>query len=96
MSKIRLLAKTKNGTTKVKALIKHPMSVAGDFTPAHFINELTCTHEDKVVMSANLSVGISMNPFFSFKFKGGSKGDKVTLSFNDNQGNTGSKTTKIR
>ncbi len=96
MSKIRLLAKTKNGTTQVKTLIKHPMNVASESAPAHFINELICKHNDKVVMSANLSVGISKNPYFSFKFKGGNKGETVMLSWSDNKGNTGSKTTKIR
>lgn len=98
MSKIRLLAKTKNGTTEIKALIKNPMrgTKKGDSTPGDYIREIKCTHNDKVVVSAIISAGISKNPYFAFKFKGGNKGEKVTLNLIDNQGNTGSKTTKIR
>jgi sulfur-oxidizing protein SoxZ len=98
MSKIRLLAKTKNGITQIKVLIKHPMrgTKKGDSTPADYLREIKCTHNDKVVISALIGTGISKNPYFSFKFKGGNKGDQITLIWTDNQGKTGSKNTKIR
>jgi len=98
MSKIRLLAKSRNGTTQIKTLIKNPMRGAkeGDSTPADYLKEITFTHNGKVVVSALISTGISKNPYFSFKFKGGTKGDAMTLHWSDNQGNTGSKNTKIR
>ncbi len=82
MAKIRLRAKLKGGITTVKALIKHPMERPsidkdGNPTPGHFITEVKCEHNDKVVMSALWSSGVSQNPFLAFKFKGGAKGDKV-------------------
>ncbi|OQY55522.1 MAG: thiosulfate oxidation carrier complex protein SoxZ [Candidatus Parabeggiatoa sp. nov. 2] len=101
MAKIRLRAKLKGGITTVKALIKHPMERPsidkdGNPTPGHFITEVKCEHNDKVVMSALWSSGVSQNPFLAFKFKGGAKGDKVKLTWTDNKGETGSKKVKIK
>jgi len=101
VAKIRLRAKLKGGITTVKALIKHPMERPsidkdGNPTPGHFITEVKCEHNDKVVMSALWSSGVSQNPFLAFKFKGGAKGDKVKLTWTDNKGETGSKKVKIK
>jgi sulfur-oxidizing protein SoxZ len=101
IKKIRLRAKLKGDITVVKALITHPMERPGidkdgNPTPGHFITEVKCEHNDKEVMSALWSSGVSKNPFLGFKFKGGAKGDKVKLTWTDNQGKTGSKKVKIR
>lgn len=100
---IRLKAKLKNGITEVKTKIKHPMETgtrkdleSGRLIPAHFIEEVTCEHAGKVVMSAIWGSGVSANPYCAFKFKGGAEGERVKLTWKDNQGETGSKAVAIK
>lgn len=98
---IRLKAYNEKGITVVKALIQHPMVrprtiEEGDATPGHFIQEVIFEHKGKQVMSALLSGGVSKNPFLAFKFKGGSDGDTVKLTWTDNQGETGTEEVQIR
>ncbi|CAK0767462.1 sulfur-oxidizing protein SoxZ [Gammaproteobacteria bacterium] len=90
---IKLKANEANGVTTIKVLITHPMetgtrknSETGELIPAHFITEVSCTHKDKEVIHANWGAGISANPYLSFRFQGGTKGDEVTLSWQDNLG----------
>ena len=92
-SKMRVRAKVKGEETEVKALINHPMetgqrkdSKTGELIPANFIEEVNCEHNDKVVMHAYWSGGISKNPYLAFKFKGAATGDKLKLSWKDNTG----------
>ncbi len=103
MATIRLQAKIKEDLIQVRSLIRHPMEsgfrrdlVTGKRVPAHFIKELTCEHNGKVIMSAILSGGISKNPYFSFKFKGGTVGESLKLTWVDNQGQSDSRTVKIK
>lgn len=98
----RLQAKFNEGVTEVKALIKHPMETGqtkdletGKLIPAHFIEELSCEHNGEVVMSAQWGVGISANPYLSFQFEGGKVGDKVKLTWKDNQGQSETTITEI-
>ena len=58
--------------------------------PPHFIEEVTCEHNGKLVISANWGIGISKDPYWSFKFKGGAVKDKIKLTWKDNQGKTDS------
>jgi len=104
VSTIRLQAKiNKEGITEVKALIKHPMESGGRTdletgkeVPAHFIEEVTCEHNGIIVMSADWGGGISKNPYLSFRFKGAAKGEKVKMTWKDNQDKTDSREVKIR
>ncbi|MCP4041932.1 MAG: thiosulfate oxidation carrier complex protein SoxZ [Gammaproteobacteria bacterium] len=100
---IKLRAKLKNGVTTVKALMKHPMETgarkdkeSGKPIPAHFIQELKCQHNGKDLLLGHLSGGISKNPYLSFRFKNGNKGDAVTLAWTDNKGESESKEVKIK
>jgi len=100
---IRVQAKLKEGVTQVKALVKHPMETGlrkkadtGEYIPAHFIEEITFEYAGKVVMSALWSGGISQNPYCSFKFEGGEKGETITVTWKDNQGGTDSAETQIK
>lgn len=93
MSSIKIRAQVKNGECEVKALIKHPMETGlrkdkktGKVIPAHFIQEVSCQHNGKEIMSAVWGGAISTNPFLSFIFMGAKKGDKVSLSWVDNTG----------
>jgi len=91
MSSIKLRAKEKNGAIEVKALIKHPMATGlrkdkktGKIIPAHFIKEVIATANNKEVMMINWNISIATNPFLSFSYAG-KKGDKVKLTWRDNQ-----------
>ena len=44
------------------------------------------THNGKAVLNAQWGPAIAKNPFLSFKFKGGAKGDKVQITWVDNKG----------
>ncbi len=91
MSSIKLRTKAKDGVVVVKALIKHPMETGlrkdkktGEKIPAHFIKEVVITANGTEVMSADWNFSISKNPYLSFSYKGAA-GDKVKLTWTDNQ-----------
>lgn len=102
-SSIKIRAKAKGGVTTVKCLMTHPMETGlrkdkktGEKIPAHFIQEVAADWNGKTVMTAEWGGAISKNPYLSFKFKGGAKGDEVKITWKDNQGGTDSNTAKIR
>lgn len=93
-SPMKIRATTKDGVTEVKALMSHPMETGqrkdadGQTVPAHFINEVTAMHNDKVLLSAQWGPAVSQNPFLHFRFNGGAPGDKVIVSWKDNKGDS--------
>lgn len=100
---IRIRAKAKGDTTTVKALITHPMETGlrkdkktGKNIPAHFIQEVKCEHNGKVVVNAQWGGAVSKNPYISYAFTGGNKGDEVKLSWVDNTGKSDSASAKIK
>ncbi len=100
---IRIRAKAKSGTVTVKALLKHPMETGlrkdkktGQVIPAHFIQEVNCTHNGNNVLNALWGGAISKDPYLEFSFNGGNKGDTFALSWVDNQGNKDSAEVKIK
>ena len=103
MASIKMRAKAESGVTTIKSLISHPMETGtrkdkktGEKIPAHFIQEVVCTHKGNTVMTANWGPAISKNPYLSFKFTGGVAGDTVTLSWVDNKGGKDSSETTIK
>jgi sulfur-oxidizing protein SoxZ len=102
-SSIKIRAKASGGVTTVKALMTHPMETGlrkdkktGETIPANFIQEVTAALNGKEVMTAYWGGAVSKNPYFSFKVKGGSSGDEITLSWKDNQGKSDSTTAQIK
>lgn len=92
-SSIKIRAKLKKSSCEVKALIKHPMETGlrkdkktGKVIPAHFIQEVSCQHNGKEIMTGAWGGAISTNPYLSFIFDGASKGDTISLSWVDNTG----------
>ena len=91
---MRIRAKTDNGVTTVRALMAHVMEggqrkdSSGKVIPAHHITDVTASHNGKVVLSAQWGSAVSQNPFLAFSFKGGASGDKVTLAWKDNKGDS--------
>ncbi len=97
MSTIKIRVKAKNDSVEVKALIKHPMetgqrkdSKTGETIPAQYIQEVVCEHKGTKVMTAHWGPAVSKNPYLSFRFKGGSTGDTIKLSWSDNNGQSDS------
>lgn len=91
-----------DGLVKVKAIITHPMHTGyakddfGEIVPAHFIQALTISHNDKKAVEMHLGTGISKNPYLTFYLKQAKLDDIVTLQWHDNKGNVGQgKTTVI-
>jgi len=91
--KIRIRAKMKGDVAEIKALMSHPMETGfrkdkktGKEIPPHFIREVICEHKGNKVLVASWGVAISKNPYLSFKFRGAAKGDTITISWNDNKG----------
>jgi len=76
------------GFTDVRVLMTHPMTTAQSNQPLHFITNVTVKVNGKPVIDAEISQAISRNPVFSFRLKGGQKGDKVEVSWLDNKGET--------
>jgi sulfur-oxidizing protein SoxZ len=91
---MRIRANASGDTVEVKVLIRHDMETgqrkdaAGKAVPAHFIQTLVAKWQDKVVLEAEMGTSVSKDPFLSFTFKGGAKGDKVTISWADNKGDS--------
>jgi sulfur-oxidizing protein SoxZ len=99
---IKVRAKLAGDVTTVKALISHPMDTGlvkdkktGKPIPAHFIQEVVCEHNGNAVMTALWGVAISKNPYLSFRFKGAKVGDKLTMRWVDNTGQSDSQETVI-
>ena len=58
----------------------------GKVIPAGSIQTVTATWNAKTVLSAQWGTAISKNPFLSFKFKGGAKGDTIQIAWVDSRG----------
>lgn len=91
---MRIRAASTDGLVKVRVLMSHNMETglrkdpADKLVPTHFIQSVTATWLGKTVLSAQWSPFISRNPYLEFNFKGGKKGEKIRITWTDNQGDT--------
>jgi len=89
---MKIRATMSGDKVEVKVLMSHDMETGqrknskGEPIPAHFIQNVTATHNGKVVLSAQWGPAVSKNPFLSFKFSGGKPGEKVSITWTDNKG----------
>ena len=89
---MRIRAQLKGDVTEVRVLMAHVMETgqrkdsAGNVIPALHIQSVTATWNGKPVLSAQFGPAVSQNPVMNFSFKGGAKGDKVTVSWVDTKG----------
>ena len=92
---MKMRAKLTGDVTEVKVIISHPMETGrkkddfGVLIPAHFIQLVTVTLNDKPVLEMQWGTGISKNPYLTFYLKGAKVGDKVAVNWFDNLGKTG-------
>ena len=89
---MRIRAVAREGMVNVKVLMSHEMETgqrkdaSGKLVPPHFIQSVSATHQGKTVLQAQWGPAVSKNPFLEFNFKGGQKGDKIVVTWEDNKG----------
>src|SRR5690606_41790024 len=90
MRDMKMRAQFKDGITEVKALISHPMETgqrknANEETiPAHFIQLLTATVNDKIVLEAQWGTGVSKNRYLTFYLRDANDNDTLRLTSHEN------------
>jgi sulfur-oxidizing protein SoxZ len=78
----------------VRVLMNHEMETglrkdaAGKAIPAWFIQDVTAKLNGKDVLTAQWGPSVSKNPFLQFNIKGAKAGDKVTIVWKDNKGDS--------
>jgi sulfur-oxidizing protein SoxZ len=91
---MKMRATLAGGNTDVRVLMTHPMETGqrkdadGKLLPMHFIQNVVVKVNGKTVMEGQISQAVSRNPVFSFRLKGGAKGDNIEISWVDNKGDT--------
>jgi sulfur-oxidizing protein SoxZ len=91
---MKMRATLGSGYTDIRVLMTHPMETGlrkdpdGKIVPLHFIQSVIVKVNGKTVVDGQLSQAVSRNPVFTFRVKGGAKGDKVEVSWLDNLGET--------
>jgi len=83
---MKIRATLAGGNTEVRVLMTHPMTTAQSGQPLHFIQNVTVKLNGRAVIEAEVSQAVSRNPVFSFRLKGGAKGDKIEVAWLDNKG----------
>lgn len=89
---MRIRAVARDGSVNVRVLMAHEMETgqrkdgSGKVVPAHFIQRVTAMHQGKTVLSAQWGPAVAKNPFLEFTFKGAQKGDKISVTWEDNKG----------
>ncbi|MBM3374514.1 MAG: thiosulfate oxidation carrier complex protein SoxZ [Betaproteobacteria bacterium] len=89
---MRIRARMAGDVADVRVLMAHEMETGtrkgsdGKIVPAWFIQEVVGSHNGKPVMTAQWGPAISKNPYLQFKIKGAKAGDKVTVTWKDNKG----------
>jgi sulfur-oxidizing protein SoxZ len=91
---MRIRAQVAGDKATVRVLMAHDMESgqrkdsAGNLVPAWYINEVSATHNGKVVLTAEWGPAVSKNPFLQFAVKGAKAGDKIAVTWKDTKGDT--------
>lgn len=91
---MRIRAQASGGNAVVRVLMAHEMETgqrkdsSGKTIPAWFIQQVTAKHNDKTVMTAQWGPAVAKNPFLQFTVKGAKAGDKISIAWVDNRGDT--------
>ena len=89
---MKIRANVVGDSTEVKVLMSHEMETGqrkdaqGKVIPAWFIQNVSATWKGNTVLSAQWGPAVAKNPFLSFRFKGGAKGEKIEITWIDNRG----------
>jgi sulfur-oxidizing protein SoxZ len=93
---MKMRATLGQGFTEIRVLMTHPMETGqrkdadGKIVPMHFIQNLAVKVNGKTVIDSQISQAVSRNPVFTFRLKGGAKGDRIQVSWLDNRGESNS------
>jgi sulfur-oxidizing protein SoxZ len=91
---MRIRAQAAGDKTTVRVLMSHEMETGqrkdagGKVIPAWYIQEVAAALNGKPVLTAQWGPAVSKNPFMQFTVKGAKAGDKVSVSWKDNKGDT--------
>ena len=91
---MRIRAQAQGDKAVVRVLMSHEMETgqrkdsAGKTIPAWHITDVTASLNGKQVLSAEWGPAVAKNPFLQFTIKGAKAGDKVSVSWKDNHGDT--------
>jgi sulfur-oxidizing protein SoxZ len=91
---MRIRAQAQGSGAIVRVLMSHEMEsgqrkdAAGKLVPAWHISNVTAALNGKQVFSAEWGPAVAKNPFLQFTIKGAKAGDKVSVSWKDNRGDT--------
>ena len=91
---MRIRAQAQGPNAVVRVLMSHEMETgqrkdsAGKTIPAWHITEVSASLNGKPVFSAEWGPAVSKNPFLQFTLKGAKAGDKVSVTWKDNRGDT--------
>jgi sulfur-oxidizing protein SoxZ len=91
---MRIRAQAGAAGATVRVLMSHEMEsgqrkdTAGVNIPAWYIQEVNALHNGKNVLTAQWGPSVAKNPFLEFNIKGAKAGDKISVSWKDNKGDT--------
>ena len=91
---MRIRAQASGDKVTVRVLMSHEMESgqrkdsSGNVVPAWHIQDITASLNGKQVFSAEWGPAVSKNPFVQFVVKGGKAGDKISITWKDNKGET--------
>jgi sulfur-oxidizing protein SoxZ len=91
---MRIRAQVQGDKTTVRVLMSHEMETgqrkdsSGKPVPAWFIQEVTAAHNGKTVLTAQWGPSVAKNPFLQFTLKGAKAGERITMSWKDNKGDS--------
>ena len=89
---MRIRAQAAADKATIRVLMSHEMETgqrkdaAGKLVPAWYIQDVTAQLNGKPVMRAQWGPAVAKNPYLQFVVKGAKAGDKVTISWLDNRG----------
>jgi len=91
---MRIRAQMNGDKATVRVLMSHEMETgqrkdpSGKVIPAWYIQEVTAALNGRPVLEAQWGPSVSKNPFLQFSVKGAKAGDKVSITWRDNHGDT--------
>ncbi len=99
----KIKARKKGNATEILVLVQHPMETGNrkdkktkKKIPAHYIQTMNFTINGKTVADVAMSFGVSKNPLVGIRVKSAKSGDKISVSWKDNKGETGGAKTVVK
>ena len=91
---MRIRAQAAGDKATVRVLMTHEMESgqrkdpSGTVVPAWHIAQVSASLNGKPVFSCEWGAAVSKNPFLQFTLKGAKAGDKISVTWKDNKGET--------